>query len=67
MQANLLDIVGQCLHDPVANERLGKLGIDDVLGELQAKGNDVVEACMEAQTMRRWWSGEQRSLNDWSV
>jgi hypothetical protein len=70
IKANILDVLGQILNDSVANEKLGQLGIDDLLNDVlvDAKDQDldeIVQACMETQSMRRWWCGEQRSPDLW--
>jgi hypothetical protein len=68
--ANVLDIIGQLLNDSMANEKLGLLNIDDHLEQIHVNANaqdlgEVRQACEEAQSMRRWWAGEQRNLDKW--
>ncbi|MGV2388938.1 MAG UNVERIFIED_CONTAM: hypothetical protein LVR29_13630 [Microcystis novacekii LVE1205-3] len=70
IKANILDVVGQLLHDSVGNEQLERLGIDNILRDVLVNAkdqnlNEIVQACMEAQAMRRWWGGEQRSADLW--
>ena len=68
--ASVLDIIGQLLNDSLGNEKMGSLNIDDHLERIYTDANkealgDVTQACMEAQSMRRWWAGEQRSVETW--
>ena len=68
--ANVLDIIGEVLQDSLGNDKLGGLGIDELLVELLVDAADqdlseVVQACEEAQSTRRWWGGEIRSVEKW--
>ena len=70
--ANVLDIIGQLLNDSLGNEKMGFLDIDDHLQLVHTDANeqalsDVAQASMEAQSMRQWWAGEQRSIETWFV
>lgn len=59
VQANLLDIAGQLLYDPVGNEILVKHDIDSLLATTigRQEHDSIFEACHQAQFLRRWWQG----------
>mmetsp|Transcript_2537 Transcript_2537/g.3733 ORF Transcript_2537/g.3733 Transcript_2537/m.3733 type:complete len:482 (-) Transcript_2537:56-1501(-) len=75
IRGNVIDILGQVFNDPMGNEVLESQGIDLILDDVRkdAESNgwhNVIEACHEAQTMRRWWGGEQRTIGNqlhWNV
>jgi len=63
IRANLVDILGQVLHDHVGNEELNKLGIDDLIEnvmknipETEGGFGMLRDACEEVKVMRRWRS-----------
>ena len=69
IRANIVDIIGQVVYDPVGNAILEDCGIDGLLSNelvrAEANGEDwkeVGEACKEAQDMRRSWQTERMSL-----
>ena len=64
IKANLLDIAGQLLYDPVGNQTLVKHGIDSLLATTigQEQHEATFEACHQAQFLRRWWLGSNVSV-----
>jgi hypothetical protein len=67
IRANVLDILGQVLYDPIGNQILEERGVDALLSKVLADatlavGNntsggefEVLEAGREAHAMRQWW------------
>ena len=73
VRANVLDILGQVLKDPVGNEAIngtdrgGSTEFDDLLQENIAAAkesgwHEVEEAAQEVQVMQRWWQGQSMPL-----
>jgi hypothetical protein len=69
IRTNVLDILGQLDYDPMGHQSLTRKDVDTLLQTilLQARSaqhgsQDLAEACLEAQAMRRWWQGDQRDM-----
>jgi Histone methylation protein DOT1 len=67
IRANVLDILGQVLYDPIGNKVLEERGVDALLNKVQVDASlaagsntsggefEVLEAGQAAQAMRQWW------------
>ena len=65
IRANLLDVLGEVLHDPIGNDKLESCHIDALVKEVKGDAVDqqlveVLEACGQIQAMRRLWAGGSR-------
>jgi hypothetical protein len=68
IRANLLDVLGEGLNDPIGNDKLESRHIDALVKEVREDALDqqlgeVLEACGQIQAMRRLWAGESRHLD----